>query len=292
MIDFKTIAKNISLIENNVDGYEKLLVQNNNSAESAAIIGITGTPGAGKSTLTDKLISHIIGQNKTVAVLCIDPSSPFNMGALLGDRIRMNKWYTHPSVFIRSFASRKALGGLSPMMIEITEYLKFQNIDFIIIETVGIGQSEIEIAGLADITMLILVPESGDEIQTMKSGVMEIADIFIINKADRQGADIFEKNLTSMLSINIHKKNIPIIKTIAENGTGVDELYNELLKKLNTNAVSDKKNWLLAEKVYRIIQSKRMKDVSLEDIFNKIKLQSQDQKNINPYLIAQSFLAQ
>src|SRR5690348_15516088 len=143
MNDFKKIARIISVIENHLNGYEEILL-NLPSSISSPIIGITGAPGSGKSTIIDKLIKEINDKNKTVAVLCVDPSSPFNMGALLGDRIRMSDWYTHKNVFIRSLASRKALGGLSPMIIEITEYLKTTGFDFVIIETVGVGQTEID----------------------------------------------------------------------------------------------------------------------------------------------------
>ena len=174
----------------NTIAFYSILVQ---KKKAATIVGITGAPGAGKSTIVDGLIAEMVADNKTVAVLCVDPSSPFNMGALLGDRIRMNQWYTNPNVYIRSMASRKELGGLSPMMIEVTEYIKYCGFDYVIVETVGVGQNEVEIAGLADITVLILVPEGGDEIQTMKSGIMEIADIFVVNKSDRPGADLFRE---------------------------------------------------------------------------------------------------
>ena len=171
----KSLARTISLVENEVEGYEWLLQQL--PASSAKITGITGPPGAGKSTLTDALIGEIVSQNKKVGVLCVDPSSPFNLGALLGDRIRMSEWYNHPDVFIRSLATRGSLGGLHPKIIEISDVMKAAGFDHIIIETVGVGQSEIEIAGLADTTVVVVVPESGDEVQTMKAGLMEIADV-------------------------------------------------------------------------------------------------------------------
>jgi LAO/AO transport system kinase len=167
--DIKSLARAISLIENEQQGHEDLL-RSLSDYRGPKIIGITGPPGAGKSTLVHPLIDELINEEKKIAVLCVDPSSPFNLGAVLGDRIRMSKWYTHPNVFIRSLATRGSMGGLSPKIIEITDLVKSANFDHIIVETVGVGQSEIEIAGLADVTIVVVVPESGDEVQTMKAG--------------------------------------------------------------------------------------------------------------------------
>src|SRR4051812_11793265 len=186
--DRKSIARAISLIENEVDGYEKILITSS-SGRYIPVTGITGPPGAGKSTIVDGLIRAWVTDGKRIAVLCVDPSSPFNMGSILGDRIRMQQWYNHPQVFIRSLASRGSLGGLNASIIDITQLLKGSHFDHIIVETVGIGQNEVEIAGLADTTVVVFVPEAGDDIQTMKAGLMEIADIFVVNKSDRQGAD-------------------------------------------------------------------------------------------------------
>jgi LAO/AO transport system kinase len=222
------------------------------------IIGITGPPGAGKSTLTDALISCIVADGKSVAVLCIDPSSPFHFGAVLGDRIRMSEWYNNPKVYIRSLASRGSMGGLHPKILEICELVKTAAFDYIIIETVGVGQSEIEIAGLADITMVVLVPESGDEIQTMKAGLMEIADIFVVNKSDRPGADAFVRNLRQMLApVFQQEKEIPIVQTVAADKTGIDTLYQAMLS-IESNSGDSRKNWLLAQKAYYLIAQKRM----------------------------------
>ena len=183
-MDIRKLAKTISVIENEANGYEELL-KSLPHRDDAKIIGITGPPGAGKSTLTDALIADLVNKDRKVAVLCIDPSSPFNKGALLGDRIRMNEWFNNPNVYIRSLATRGTLGGLHPKIIEICDLLKTEYFHYVIIETVGVGQTEVEIAGLADATVVLFVPESGDEIQTMKAGLMEIADIFVVNKADR-----------------------------------------------------------------------------------------------------------
>lgn len=268
--NINALARGISLIENEVPGYEELLSSLPQSA--TPVIGITGPPGAGKSTLTDTLIGLIVQQKKRVAVLCVDPSSPFNMGALLGDRIRMSQWYNNPNVFIRSLATRGSLGGLNPKIIEITDLLKFAHFDFVIVETVGVGQSEIEIAGLADITVVTIVPEAGDEIQTMKAGLMEIADIFVVNKADRPGADSFVKNLRMMLApaFSNHATEVPILKTIASKNEGINELFEAIESILLQQKTNDKRNWLLAEKAYHLIQQKRMKDISKTELKDRI----------------------
>ena len=230
--DIKALARSISLVENEQEGYETLL--QSLPSNHTKIIGITGPPGAGKSTLVDSLIGLLVNSGKKVAVLCIDPSSPFNFGALLGDRIRMSEWYTNPNVFIRSLATRGSMGGLHPKIIEITDLLKAFPFDHIIVETVGVGQSEIEIAGLADITVVIVVPEAGDEVQTMKAGLMEIADIFVVNKADRPDADMFVKNLRLMLAptFTTHYNEVPVVKTIATQKEGVKELLEIILHQL------------------------------------------------------------
>ena len=269
--NIRGIARSISLVENEAVGYEQFMKSLPGSP--TPVIGITGPPGAGKSTIADAFIELLVKQNKKVAVLCVDPSSPFNAGAILGDRIRMSTWYNHPDVFIRSLATRGALGGLSPKIIEITDILKACPFDIIIVETVGVGQSEIEIAGLADLTVVVLVPEAGDEIQTMKAGLMEVADIFVINKADRPGADLFVHNLNAMLgpAYSHRKAAIPVIKTIASQHTGIDELMNTVGSLLKTSNDNEKKHLLLAEKAWHLIQHKRMKDINKQQLDTAIK---------------------
>ena len=258
--------------------------------QETKIIGITGAPGVGKSTLTDALISALINEGKKIGVLCIDPSSPFNLGALLGDRIRMSEWYNHQDVFIRSLASRGNLGGLNPKIIEITELMKAASFDYIIIETVGVGQSEIEIAGLADTTVVVLVPEGGDEVQTMKAGIMEVADIFVVNKADRPDADLFIKNLRQMLApaFSRQQKEIPIIKTIAQKKFGVDELLKAIKEQEGNQQINEKKLWLLTERAYQLIQSKRMKDVNKMFLKEQIK-EENEKKAFNLYQFIQQY---
>ena len=268
--NIKSLARSISLIENEVAGYDSFL--QSLPVTNTPVIGITGPPGAGKSTLTDALIESYVKSGKTVGVICVDPSSPFNLGALLGDRIRMSDWYNHPSVFIRSLASRGSMGGLHPKIIEVTDTMKAAGFNKIIIETVGVGQSEIEIAGLADTTVVVLVPEGGDEVQTMKSGLMEIADIFVVNKADRPGAAAYVKNLRQMLApaFATHEQEIPVIKTIASQKEGIIEL-REKIESHSSSQNKERKNWLLAEKAYQLLKNKRMADVNKQELKDAVE---------------------
>lgn len=270
--DTRSLARAITIVENDLAGFEELL-QAVPFHSSTPVIGITGAPGAGKSTLVDALIGRIAGTGKKVAVLCVDPSSPFNLGALLGDRIRMSKWYDHPGVFIRSLATRGSLGGLHPKIIEITELLRSAPFDYILVETVGVGQSEVEIAGLADVTVVVVVPEGGDEVQTMKAGLMEIADIFVVNKSDRPGADQYVKNLRLMLApaFMSHIEDVPIIKCTATSGEGIGELWDAIRHHLFSSSFNDRRSWLLADKAYHLIAKKRMKDIDKEKLRAEIE---------------------
>ena len=259
--NIKALARSISLVENELPGYEIML--QSLPASSTKITGITGPPGAGKSTLVDAMIGFWVNAGKKVAVLCVDPSSPFNLGAVLGDRIRMSDWYTNPNVYIRSLATRGSMGGLHPKIIEITDLLKFAQFDHIIVETVGVGQSEIEIAGLADVTVVVMVPEAGDEVQTMKAGLMEIADVFVVNKADRPDADLFVNNLRQMLApaFSKHYNEVPVVKTIASQKEGVKELMDIVNHQLQKSHINDNTFWLLAERAFYLIEQKRMKGI-------------------------------
>lgn len=283
--DVRSLARTLSLVENSVDGYLDFLKMLPKG--TVPVVGITGPPGAGKRTLVDALIGCMVNDGKRVGVLCVDPSSPFNLGALLGDRIRMSHWYSNEQVFIRSLASRGSLGGLHPKIIELTDVMQQAAFDYIIVETVGVGQSEVEIAGLADVTIVTLVPEAGDEVQTMKAGLMEIADVFVVNKADRPDAIIFEKHLRQMLAPAFAKKSIeiPILRTIASQNSGVDKLY-QAIQKLLTYAKDDlKKLQLLTEKAFLLIQQKRMTDVSKQKLQEQIKADT----SINIYKLVDGY---
>ena len=284
--DQKAIARSISLVENEVKGYQNFL-RSLHVNRNTHLIGITGPPGAGKSTLTDALIGLLVQEGKKIGVICVDPSSPFHLGALLGDRIRMSRWYNHPQVYIRSLATRGSLGGLHPRIIEITDILRAAQFDQIIVETVGVGQSEIEIAGLADTTVVVLVPEAGDEIQTMKAGVMEIADVFVVNKADRPGADTFATNLRQMLHTSGEEQPL-IIKTIGSKNAGIAELAAAIANHHHLQQPNEKKLALLTEKAWHLLRNRRMQDISKNELKDKIEKASKDQ-SFNLYEFIEQF---
>jgi LAO/AO transport system kinase len=269
--NFRALARAISYVENGVRDYSAQL--SDLPEIPARVIGVTGPPGAGKSTLVDALIGQFVGEGKKVAVLCVDPSSTFYYGALLGDRIRMSDWYDHPDVFIRSLATRGALGGLHPRIIEITDLLKSALFDLILIETVGVGQNEIEIAGLADTVLVVLAPEAGDDIQSMKAGLLEIADIFVVNKSDRPDADLFVRNLRSMQSPAFQREHreVPVLKTVALQKEGIPELAAQIMEHLQTASASPRRYRLLAEQAYLLIQYKKMRAIDKRELERRVE---------------------
>jgi len=287
--NFSALARGITLVENELQDYESLLLQLRET-QSARVVGITGPPGAGKSTLVNALLHYWLKQNKKVAVIAVDPSSPFNYGALLGDRIRMSDFYTNPNVYIRSLATRGTLGGLNPKIIEITDLVKNAPFDLILVETVGVGQSEIEIAGLADCSVVTLVPEGGDQVQTMKSGIMEIANIFVVNKADRDTSEGLYRNLRILVHERAEgEKEIPVIKTVATEEQGVAELaqtIEQFLKEQKT--LPGKRLHLLAEKSWQLIQAKRMKSIDRSKLRTAISTALQ-QQDFNLYAFTKEF---
>lgn len=268
--DRKSLARAITIVENDLDGAQDILLSLQ-PEKAAPVIGVTGPPGAGKSTLISALIANYSKAGLKTAVIAVDPTSPFTSGSLLGDRLRMMDHFNDPNVFIRSLATRGSLGGLSAKAIEITDVIRSSGFDRVIVETVGVGQSEVEIAGLADITVLVLVPEGGDDIQALKAGIMEIADVYVINKADRPGADLFAKNIQHLMHGNGENVIRPMIKTVASTGQGLDELVKALDSKSGVGAHTKRKSFLFTEKAWRLISNKRMRDVSKADLAAKIE---------------------
>lgn len=286
----RSLAKAITIVENQLNGYADLLEQLNLSS-SIPVIGFTGPPGAGKSTLISACIDVYTRAGKQVAVLAVDPSSPFNKGAILGDRLRMSEHFLNPSVFIRSMASRGNLGGLSPHIFEVIDVLKSASFDAIFIETVGVGQSEVEIAAIADTTVLVLVPEAGDEIQAMKSGVLEIADVYVVNKSDREAADVFYKHLKALAEMRLHQQEtIEVIKTQANQKEGVQALFDAIQRHRSSEAGKEKRIRVLSEQAMSLIRYHRTKDISFTQIEESIK-QNHAQHGFNMYRFVRDFLS-
>jgi LAO/AO transport system kinase len=224
--DPRALARAISTVENHSPGWIDLLKELFPHTGKARTIGLTGAPGAGKSTLVDQLAKHYREQKHTIGIIAVDPTSPFTGGAILGDRIRMQQHFSDPGIYIRSMATRGSLGGLARTTADVAMVLDAAGRDLVLIETVGVGQDEIDIVRLADVTVVILVPGMGDDVQTIKAGIMEIADIFVINKVDHDGADRVDREIRAMQSLAIRgdQWTPPIVKTIATEGRGIQEV--------------------------------------------------------------------
>jgi len=224
--DSRALARAISTVENRAPGWSELLKALFPHTGKARVIGLTGSPGAGKSTLVDHLAKHYRKEDRSVGIIAVDPTSPYTGGAILGDRIRMQDHFSDSGIYIRSMATRGALGGLARTTADVATILDASGRDLVMIETVGVGQDEIDIVRLAEITVVILVPGMGDDVQTIKAGIMEIADIFVINKSDREGAERVEREIRALQSLVIRNDHWtpPIVKTVASEGVGIKEL--------------------------------------------------------------------
>ncbi len=249
--DARALARAISTVENREPGALELLKALFPHSGRARIIGLTGAPGAGKSTLVDHLAREYRKQGLSIGIIAVDPSSPYSGGAILGDRIRMQALHSDPGIYIRSMATRGSLGGLARTTSDVAMVLDASGRDIVLIETVGVGQDEVDIVRLADITVVMLVPGMGDDVQTIKAGIMEIADIFVINKSDREGAERVEREIRALQSLatRADKWTPPIVKTVATEGTGIGDLaaaiaaYEDFLRQGNLAQRKKVENW-------------------------------------------------
>ncbi len=284
------LSRLISMVENHDASSLEILSSLHHKTGHAFIIGVTGPPGSGKSTLISQLITHITKANQSVGILACDPSSPYTGGSVLGDRIRMQEHADNEKVYIRSLSSRGSHGGLSRATFDGIGLLDAFGFDYVILETVGVGQSEVDIMKYADSTILVLVPESGDSIQTMKAGVMEIADIYVINKQDRPGAELIEKEIYHMQH---GQKEKPVLLTQASSGYGIEKLFEEVkkMKKKKKEMVPERASEQRRDETIKILLSeleRKMTDPKhnpFEKIFKEVI-----KEKTNPYKAAQKII--
>jgi len=292
----RAIAKAIFLVENNKKPARDMMKKIFPYSGQSIIVGITGAPGSGKSTLVDQMIPLLRKRREKIGIVAVDPSSPFSGGAILGDRVRMMRHSVDPEIFIRSMATRGNLGGLAKATGEAITILEAAGKNFILVETVGVGQDEVEVVKLADIILVVLFPGSGDEIQIFKAGIMEIADIFVLNKSDSPETEKVERQLRAMLELGFNKEGTtPVVKTVATEGMGIELLISEISRfisdKDKAERASRKKrliSWMLkdiiAEKVYQAV-AKDVQASVWEEFVEKIY-----KREIDPYTVAEEIV--
>jgi LAO/AO transport system kinase len=297
--DTRAVARGISMVEDNSHEAQRLLKELFPHTGKSTIVGITGSPGSGKSTLVDKLIGYLRSDHKEIGIIAVDPSSPFSGGAILGDRIRMMRHSADPGIFIRSMATRGHLGGLAKASGEAISVLEASGKDIILVETVGVGQDEVEVIKFADLILVVLIPGAGDDIQVFKAGLMEIADIFVLNKADSPEADKMEKQLKAMLDLGLKDRLIPpVVKTVATEGRGIQPLLEEIENILSTRghemqAARKKRliSWMLKdiirEKLYKAV-SDNVLESEFEDFVEKIYRRETDPYTVADLIVSRS----
>lgn len=298
--DQRSLARLISRVEQDSADVPAIMQRLYPELGKASCIGITGPPGAGKSTVTDKLTAHVRQLGMTVGIIAVDPTSPFSGGAVLGDRIRMQQHYLDDGVFIRSMATRGRHGGLSHTAKGVIKLLDAFGKDVVIVETVGVGQTELDIVETADTTVVILVPESGDTVQAMKAGIMEIADLFVVNKADRDGADRMLMDLRMLVHMNAEADGweIPVLATQAHVGVGVSELYEAIqqhhTRLQETGQLTERRRAHRRRELLELLQHRMLtsilKRMDHDDALNALVGQVQD-ATLDPYTAAQHILA-
>lgn len=289
--DERTIGQTISLIENQKEEGIQILKKLYKRGGRAKIVGFTGPPGAGKSTLIQALASILVEENKKVGIVAVDPTSPFSGGALLGDRIRMQNLFTNPNVFIRSMATRGSFGGLAPMTMDVVDLLDAAGFDWILVETIGVGQDEIDVALSVQEVVVVLVPGLGDEIQALKAGIMEIGDLFVINKADRDGAELTFMEIKYLIEMDTKKGKIPkIIKTKAVLKEGIEELKNAIEEDLKRSEkeknIKEKRKAQLSSRLMQILTKDFQKLVLKNEKFDEI-INNLISRKIDPYSAAE-----
>jgi LAO/AO transport system kinase len=293
----RAIAKAISLVENDSAAAQRLMRQVFTRRKDAVILGITGAPGTGKSTLVDQFIGRLRAAGRKIGIVAVDPSSPFSGGAILGDRIRMMRHSADKDVFIRSMATRGHLGGLAKATGEAIAIFEAAGKDYVLVETVGVGQDEVEVVKLADLVIVVLTPDAGDEIQAFKAGIMEIADIFVINKADHPGAEKMERQLQAMLDLGLPDKDKPpVLKAVATKGKGMDGLIGEvdrLMGKRDRRAQEVRRKRLLAW-MLRDVTREKIDQLITRGIPDSVFMEYVDQiyhRRTDPYTVADTIIA-